>query len=99
MINNYTNIFWQKHALQRMLERSILRSEVKDAIKKGIIIERYEEDTPYPSLLIASLKVNKPLHVVIAFNENKQELYVVTAYKPDTQHFEKDLMTRKKDDK
>jgi len=35
------SIYWQKHALQRMMERDIRRSEVLKAIASGIIIESY----------------------------------------------------------
>ena len=43
-----SNISWQKHALQRMLERNITRNEVKKAILAGQIIEDYSDDYPFP---------------------------------------------------
>ena len=49
------HISWQKHALQRILERSITRNEVKHAILSGSIIEDYSDDHPFPSMLVASV--------------------------------------------
>jgi hypothetical protein len=45
-------IRWQKHALERMLERDIFRNDVKEVIIEGEIIEEYPGDLPYPSVLI-----------------------------------------------
>jgi hypothetical protein len=41
----------------------------------------------------------KPLHVVVSYDAENAKCYVITAYEPDEQHFEEDLMTRKKDEK
>ncbi|MFA6138122.1 MAG: DUF4258 domain-containing protein [Sulfurimonas sp.] len=101
LITNLGNleIFWQKHALQRMFERSISRAEVKFALKNGKIIEEYHEDYPYPSVLVAYVEAVKPLHVVFSYDKESGKLYIITAYIPDTKHFEDDLITRKKNEK
>jgi len=93
------DIFWQKHALQRMFERSISRAEVIFALKNGKIIEEYHEDYPYPSVLVAYVEVIKPLHVVFSYDKESEKLYIITAYIPDTKHFEDDLIRRKKNEK
>ena len=90
-----TQIYWRKHALQRMLERSLTRSDVKEAIVKGIVIEEYRDDAPFPSCLIAYIAPHQPLHVVVSFDKEANALYVITAYVPDTLHFEEDLITRR----
>ena len=92
-------ISWQKHALQRMLERSISTDEVKFALKNGKIIETYSDDHPFPSVLIAYINSQKPLHVVFSYDEESGMLYIITAYIPDAKHFEDDLITRKKNEK
>ena len=89
-------IRWQKHALQRMMERSISRADVKRAVISGIIIESYEDDKPYPSFLIADIGVNKALHVVAAFDFVNKICYIITAYIPERDYFEADLITRRK---
>lgn len=45
------HVLWKKHALERMLERSISRLAVKRAIAHGVIIEQYPNDYPVPSLI------------------------------------------------
>jgi len=89
------SIIWQKHALQRMLERGIARTEVKQAILSGDIIEDYSDDYPFPSILITNIKGTKPLHIVVAYDEIKYICYIITAYIPDDRYFEKDLLTRR----
>jgi hypothetical protein len=62
------NIKWQKHALERMLERDIYRSDVIDALENGEIIESYTTDQPFPSVLILGFNKGRPLHVVISLD-------------------------------
>lgn len=93
-----SSISWQKHALQRMYERNITRTEVKQTILDGYIIENYSDDYPFPSILIACINNPKPLHVVVAFDESALTSYIITAYIPDDTHFEQDLITRKEND-
>ncbi len=88
-------IQWQKHALQRLMERNISREYVKKTILSGIIIEFYEDDRPYPSVLIADISEDKALHVVAAFNLEDEICYIITAYIPDQNYFEEDLVTRR----
>lgn len=90
-------LFWQKHALGRMLERDIYKEEVKIALLKGEVIEEYVDDKPYPSYLI--LRINeeyKPLHVVTSIDKQNQRCYIITAYRPDKKHFKDDFKTRRK---
>jgi len=42
---------------------------------------------------------NKPLHVVVALNEENEDCIVITAYHPDSKHFKKDYKTRKDENK
>jgi hypothetical protein len=91
---NAGRVLWKKHALERMLERCISRSQVKNAILHGVIIENYSDDHPIPSLLLA---VNQPeaLHVVVAYDAANERCHIITAYRPDLTHFETDLITRR----
>ena len=89
-------IVWQKHALQRMMERKISRADVKKAIIEGVIIESYAEDKPMPSVLIACVSRDLTLHVVTAFDFENKSAYIITAYYPDRKHFEDDFITRRK---
>ncbi len=45
------HIEWQRHALEKMMERGISRKAVKEVLLNGEIIENYPDDKPYPSAL------------------------------------------------
>lgn len=89
------SIKWQKHALQRMFERNITRDRVKKAILNGKFVKYYGSDRPYPSILIVDKDEDVILVVVSVDIENKI-CYVITAYHPDSEHFEDDMVTRRK---
>ena len=87
-------IEWRRHALERMLERDISRSEVKMTLKNGEIIENYETDVPFESALFFYVD-SKPIHVVASLDEATDTIYIITAYVPNTIHFNEDLKTRR----
>ncbi len=87
-------VLWKKHALERMMERAISRSHVKQAILQGSIIEYYPDDYPIPSVLL-TVQLPKPLHVVVAYDPEALQCHVITAYRPDLKHFQTDLITRR----
>lgn len=90
-------IEWKKHALSRMLERGISRSDVLSVILDGDIIEQYPDDNPYPSLLMYKYVSERPIHAVVAYNSDDRKAYVITAYEPSEDTFEDDFMTRRDD--
>lgn len=89
-------IEWQRHALERMMERGISRESVKTVLLTGEIIEDYPDDKPYPSALFFGWIEGNPLHGVAAFDSQSNYCFVITAYKPDLEHFESDYKTRRK---
>ena len=90
------NIEWRKHVLQRMLERNIDRTDVKNVVMKGEMIENYEDDKPFPSALFFNFINNRPLHTIVSFDERQNKAYIITAYEPNLEMFENDYKTRKK---
>ncbi len=60
----------------------------------GEVIEEYGSDKPFPSCLIAQVK-GTPLHVVAAIDADAGVGYIITAYRPDLDHFEPDFKTRR----
>jgi hypothetical protein len=50
---------------------------------------------PFPSVLIADI-TDDPVHVVVGYDESRKEAHIVTAYRPDFDHFEPDYKTRRK---
>ncbi len=93
---NCNIINWRRHALERMFKRNISRSEVKEVLKVGKIIEVYSNDKPFASKLIFAYAGKKPLHIVVAQNDETQECYIITAYVPTEEYFDKDFIIRKK---
>jgi hypothetical protein len=53
-------------------------------VQNGEVIESYEKDTPYPSVLIfGRTTLERPIHAVIAYSEEDDLAIVVTVYEPD----------------
>jgi len=88
-------IEWQRHALERMMERDISREAVIEVLISGEIIEDYPNDEPYPSALFLGWHGGEPFHVVTALDHSSGWCFVITAYKPDLEHFESDYKTRR----
>lgn len=89
-------IEWQRHALERMMEREISRDIVKEVLLSGELIEDYPDDKPYPSALFLGRVKGEPFHVVTAFDSESSYCFIITAYRPDLEHFESDYKTRMK---
>jgi hypothetical protein len=82
------------HSKKRMEERNIRVDDVLHCIDSGEIIEQYEEDTPLPSCLVLGKDMKDAgMHIVISKDE--EFIYLITAYYPDDERWEKDLKTRK----
>jgi len=90
------NIEWQRHAFERMMEREISREIVKEVLLSGEIIEDYPDDKPYPSALFLGWFEEEPFHVITAIDSQNHRCFVITAYRPDSEHFESDYKTRRK---
>lgn len=86
---NAGHVLWKKHALERMMERGISRTQVKQAILQGRIIEYYPDDCPVPSVLLSTLRP------IVAYDADALQCHVITAYHPDLAHFQADLITRR----
>ena len=87
---------WQRHALERMVERGITRAEVLEILLNGERIEDYPEDRPLPSGLFLGWVRGRPLHVVAAFDAANGTVAIITTYEPTLEHFEADFRTRRK---
>ena len=88
-------IEWQRHVLERMIERHIRRSDVVTVLLSGELIEDYQDDRPFPSALFLGRTGCRPIHVVAALDMGSGRVFVITAYEPDLEHFESDFKTRK----
>ena len=93
-VNN--RIIWGKHSYIRINERFTTKDEIISAISVGEIIEDYSDDKPFPSCLIFGMVNNRPIHVVVAYDEKNETIFIITLYEPNVQVFESDLKTRRK---
>ena len=89
-------IEFRLHAIRRMFEREISDEEVLKVIQEGEVIEEYPNDEPYPSMLILGFVNDRPIHVVLAVNEEESMGIVVTAYQPDPSLWRDNFRRRRK---
>lgn len=88
-------VHWHKHALERILERGIALAEIIHVLINGEIIEVYPSDRPYASGLVYYAEP-QPVHVVVSVDPKARICHVITAYRPDLEHFQPDFKTRRK---
>jgi len=89
-------IEWMKHSFERMMERGISRDIIKNVLLKGEVIEDYPDDKPYPSALFLGRVGMQPYHAIAAYDSAGGWCFIITAYKPDLEHFEKNYKTRRR---
>ena len=89
------SIEWRKHTLQRLLERHITQKDVLQILRLGEVIRHYDDDRPFPSVLLFGWIDNRPLHVVAAHDQTVNKVYIITVYEPSLDVFEPDYKTRK----
>jgi len=61
------------------LIEKISEYEVAEIVTHGKVIEKYPDDSPYPSYLVLGEGSGRSLHVVIAYNNVDNEVIVITA--------------------
>ncbi len=89
------HIEWLKHSLERMMQRGISIEVVEQVLLSGKIIEDYPDNKPYPSAPFLGWVAEQPFHVVAAYDSQNHCCHIITAYKPDLDHFESDYKTRR----
>ena len=78
-----------------MFHREIVKNDVIEVINTGLVIFDYPDDKPYPSCLMLGFINDKPIHVVLAFDEESRIGIVVTAYIPGSQLWTEDFKSRR----
>jgi len=76
------SIEYSRHGAQRRIEYGYTRSDVREALRTGDIIERYEDTGRGPSYLLLHWTEDRPLHVVAADKETEKKTAIVTLYDP-----------------
>ena len=87
---------FSEHAYERMLERRIASEDVQTAVEVGEAIEDYPTDKPYPSQLLLAHVGGVPLHVVVSKDGSTGTCFIITAYVPEPELWDKDFRKRRK---
>lgn len=89
------DIQYRVHVTQRMFQRNISEEEVLTIVASGRILERYEEDFPFPSMLLNGVtNAGRPLHVVAGIDMAEQRIFIITVYQPDFARWSDDYTRR-----
>ncbi len=83
------------HAIRRMFERRISKSEALKVISDGDVIAEYPDDEPFPSFLMLGFVGGRPIHVVAANEADVLRCHVITAYDPDPALWDTDFRKRR----
>ncbi len=89
-------VLYNDHAVAQMFKRDIEIKDIRYTIEYGEEINRYPDDKPYPSYLIFGFVEKRPIHVVLARDEENERCIVITAYEPDNTIWDADFRTKKK---
>jgi len=88
---------FKKHTVLRMYQRQISENDTKEALEKWKTIEEYPDDYPLPSCLVLGYtKMRRPVHAVVAIDEEEPMLRVITVYEPDLSEWEEGFERRRK---
>ena len=81
---NEWDVQYRVHATKRMFQRNVDEEDVREVLLNGDIIERYEDDFPFPGVLISGRSgCGRCLHVVVGIDISERRLYIITVYEPD----------------
>ncbi len=87
----------KKHCLLRMQQRKISADELQDALKCAEVVEYYEDDRPFSSALVLGYTAaGRPLHSVVALDQDGDMLWIVTMYEPTTLNWINGFRQRRK---
>ncbi len=88
-------LLFSGHAVQRMFERAITDADVRAVITHAEVVSDYPDDTPYPSRLLLGFVRGRPLHVVLSYDQDRDECHVITVYEPDPERWQADFKRRR----
>jgi len=93
-----TKVFWSRHAVTELVADDLTRHQIEWALQECELIEDYPVlHRPLPDCLVLGwLTPGEPLHAVIAIDEERGRIFMVTVYRPSEEEWEDDWRTRKK---
>ena len=84
-----------RHCQQRMDTRGISLDQIMETAEYGEMIEKYNDDKPFPSSLMLKFVNHRPLHVVVAQDPDSRNCVLITAYWPDQFIWQFDFRNKK----
>jgi len=92
----YSRLIFRVHAVQRMFERGISETDVREVLEVGKVIKKNPKDLPYPSYLVLGFPSGRPIHVVASDDLSVKATVVISVYQPDSKLWDKTFSRRKK---
>ena len=89
-------IVMSRHAEIRRLKRRVPLDAIHHIVANFDVIEEYTDSYPLPAMLLFGMWDDTPLHIVAGFDLEREIVYIITVYIPDSEHFESDWRTRRK---
>ena len=72
------------HAYEEANADRLKFDEIYFSVLNGAVIEQYQDDWPFPSILVFGQSfAGNPIHSVWAYNQKNQWAVLVTVYRPD----------------
>lgn len=91
------NVKWSTHALKELTPEPFTVTDVEDALQHTEVIEDYPHLHRFlpDCLVLAFDNFPQPIHCVVALNEMRDYILIVTVYRPTAEEWEDDWRTRK----
>jgi len=86
----------KQHAEKRRIRREVPQEAIEYILELFDVIEFYPNAFPFPAMLLRGVWEDRTLHIVAGFDLSKQIVHVITVYEPDSEHFEPDWRTRRR---
>jgi hypothetical protein len=92
-----TRILWSRHAITELVADDLTRRQVEGALQECELIGDYPTlHRPLPDCLVLGwLTATDPLHAVVAIDQQKDRILIVTVYRPNEEEWEHDWRTRR----
>lgn len=91
----YDELIFRVHAIERMFERGISETDVRDVLENGEEIEAHPQDVPFPSRLMLGYCGGRPVHVLASDDSSLRVTVIITVYEPDPNRWDPTFKRRR----